>query len=181
MSVITIDDLRSRSIIDPITRCWHWQGAKEDRGVPRIWTIDYERMTKRVMGGPLAVWHIAHNQAPGWGLIFRSCFTTDCVCPAHHKQARNKAEIMNAARMCGAASRWVGDGEQRRKALMRAREAAGVFETPSDTVLKVRDLLAAGHTGRHTAQQLGIGEQVVSRIKRDKRWERFEQVEAVAA
>lgn len=101
----TIEDLKRRSVVDPVTHCWHWQGAKAvTDGIPRIHAFDHQRGEKRTMSGPRAVWNIAHNESPR-ALVYRGCQTTDCVNPAHHRQAWTAAEIGQHIRLAAALRR----------------------------------------------------------------------------
>lgn len=162
--IATVDDLRRMSDIDPVTRCWHYRGAKAPNGQPRIWAFDHDKGDMASLSGPRAVWNIAHGCGPGRWLAFRWCFVGDCVCPAHHKLARDVAEICRAAKRAGV--KWGPPPEVRRVGLVAARRAAGIAETPADVVLRVRELFATGgRTGKAIAAEMGLSESVVSRIK----------------
>ena len=164
MSILTIDDLRTRSRIDAFTGCWHFQGSLSSDGVPRIHTLDYELSEKRVMSGPKAVWNIAHCCAlrPGW-LAFRRCVTADCVNPVHVDQAASRKDIGRHISLSG---RRKGTAvKARQQNLVKAREAAGIVPTAEHIVLEIR-AAAASVTSRAMAHQFGIAEQTVSRIRR---------------
>ena len=60
---LTVEALKERCKVNPVTHCWDWQGAMSENE-PRVWTLDYERICKRVMSGPLAAWHIAYQAPP---------------------------------------------------------------------------------------------------------------------
>lgn len=160
--VATIDDLRVRSIVDAVTRCWHWQGAMST-GTPRIWAFDHAIGDKRAMSGSEAVWNIAHGESPKPMLVFRSCFCADCVNPVHHRKARNKAEIGLALRNAGV--RKGTHVEQRRAAVLQAQIASGCVPTAPEIVRAVR---AAPEivSGRELAALFGLSQQTVSRMRR---------------
>lgn len=160
--IATVDDLRAWSVVDPATHCWIWQKPMAPSGPPRIHTFCHRHGDKRVMSGPAAVWNIAHGDAPS-GIVYRPCWRRECVNPAHHRMARDTAEMM---RMLAGAGRLRGTStEQRRANLLLARAAAGIVDTPPELVAQVR---AAGgtETGSAIAARLGLNRTVVSRILR---------------
>lgn len=165
--VLTVQDLRSRSLVDINTGCWHWLGAKATDGTPRIWTFDHERNEKRGMSGAKAVWNIAHGEAPraGW-LVYRRCLNTACVCPVHMAQARDKAEIgLHIHR----AKKRVGTNlEQRRAAAAKGVAAQNMTVTPDHIVLEIRSA-PASVTTRELAARLGKRESCVGAIRTGKR------------
>jgi len=160
--IATVAALREHSVFDPRTFCWHWQGAKSTEGVPRIWAFDHERGDKRVMPGPKAVWNIAFARAPR-GLAFRRCGCTDCVNPAHHGEAPDKAAIGLHVRRAG--WRKGTHVEQRRASLAKAQRAAGVTPTPAHIVAAIRSA-DPKTTNVAMAAQFGITHQTVSEIRR---------------
>lgn len=160
--IATIADLRARSAQDPATHCWHWQGASTHDGTPRIWTFDHDRGDKRCMSGPKAVWNIAHGCAPrpGW-LVFRRCTTRDCVNPAHHSQAPDKAAIGQHIARRG--SRKGTHIEARRANAAKAQAARGIVPTPAEVVRAIRTMTG---TNVAIAEATGVRHQVVSQIRR---------------
>ena len=159
--VCTVADLRDRSVIDPSSRCWVWQGGRT-KGKAAMWTFDHARGEKRVMPGPLAVWNIAHGAAPlpGW-LVFAGCGNLCCVNPAHMRDARDRAAygafVRRAGWLCGKHI------EQKAASLAKARAAKGIRDTPPDVVEKVRQL--EGISAYKVAQHLGIRRNVVYDIR----------------
>lgn len=163
--MLTLDDLRRRCVIDPITNCWHWQGAKSVvDGVPRLYTFDHARCEKRTMSGPVAAWNIAHQRAPlpGWK-VYRCCGTTDCLAPYHLREVRNTKEM---GRLIAASGRRKGaKSEAVLAAAARGRAAQGIVETPREIVLQIR-AAPLEISGAELARQLGIPKYTVSRIRR---------------
>ena len=162
-SVLTVEDLRANSDVDPVTACWHWRGGKSE-GQPRIWTLDYERIEKRSMSGPRAVWNIAHQCAPLRGyLVMRACLTTDCVNPVHHKEFATKAEVGAHIARSGALK---GKGVAAKLAnLEKARAAQGQIQTPVETVLRIRSMSG---TTKEIAEALGMKPKTVWKIRAGK-------------
>lgn len=160
--ILTVSDLKARSVRDSATHCWHWQGAKATDGTPRIWTVDHERAEKRCMSGPKAVWNIAHCCAPrpGW-LVFRRCVTRDCVNPSHMAQARDKSEIGDHIARNGA--RKGKNLAARRANAAKGRAALGIVDTPPEMVRLIRSLSG---TNVSIALQTGVSHGAVSRIRR---------------
>lgn len=163
--VSTIADLRARSRVDPVTHCWHWLGAVANGGEPRIHTLDYARVEKRIMSGPLAAWNIAHGEAPPpWArFVFRACGTRDCVNPVHLRLARDRAEIGEHQRRAG--SRKGTSIEARRANIALALAARGITPTAPDVVRAIR-AEGADTTTSALAERLGLSVQTVSRIRR---------------
>ena len=160
--ILSIDDLRARSIIDPVTRCWHWQAAKTN-GVPTMWTIDYDRQEKRTLSGARAVWMICHQEPLHDWLVYRSCVCTDCVNPVHLARARTKAEI--GAHISRNGKRKGTHLEQRRAGVKRMWEASGVKVTSPEIVLSIR-AADPGLSNAALGILHGISPQTVSRIRR---------------
>lgn len=161
--ITKIADLRARSTVDPVTGCWHWQGAKSTDGTPRIHAFDHDRGEKLTLSGPKAVWNIAHGESPAPGLAFRACVCTDCVNPVHMRKAQDKAEIGLHIRRSG---RRKGTAvEARRVNIAKAQVATGRVPTPTEKVLAIRSAPETV-TNRSLARQLALSEQVVSKIRR---------------
>lgn len=164
--VLTVESLKERCKVHPVTHCWEWQGAMSE-GHPRVWTLDYERVCKRVMSGPLAAWHIAYQAPPRPGcLVFRACQNILCLNPAHLREARDKGEIGTHIRRLGSR---VGTAlESRRANILRAHAANGIRITPREKVLAVR---AADRSLNNTqvGAMLGLTPSVVSAIRSGKR------------
>ena len=157
-----IQDLYRRSVVGK-TGCWHWQGASRSDGQPAIWTFDHDRQEKRTTTGPRAVWMIAYGPVRPGLVAYRCCASRDCVNPKHMR-CGTRAEMVRTAAANGAF-----DGpriaEARKHNLRLARAAAGIVDTPDHMVLAVRTSVES-ESGRSIARRLGLGENVVSRIRR---------------
>lgn len=158
------DDLRTRCDVDPLTHCWIWKGAQSGKGQPRIHAFDHARCEKRSMSGGLAAWNIAFGRAPlpGW-LVYRACGNTLCLCPSHLREMPSLAAIGEHQRRAG--HRRGTNVPQRLAALEKARQAAGITVTPREVVVAIRSA-GADVTGRALAQQFGMRESTVSKIRR---------------
>lgn len=139
--IATIDHLRARSVVDPVTHCWHYQGALSAQGRPRIWTFDVDRGEKTVLAGPRAVWFIAHGTQLGYDLPWMRCGTTDCVCPAHVRRG-TRSEFMRWLAAVGRIGGVATPAQAAVSALGRA--AAGLVDTPAEVVIAMREAYAAG-------------------------------------
>lgn len=161
--MLTIDRLKARCVVDQASHCWLWQGATSG-GLPKLWTLDYGRVEKRVMPGPLAAWHISRQAPPRDGhLVFRSCGHRACLNPAHLREMGSRAEIGLHIRR--ARSRVGTHVEARRRNIRAAMAATGVVPTPADVVRAIR-AAPAEVTGLALAAQYGISHQTVSKIRR---------------
>lgn len=165
--VLTIESLKERCKVHAVTHCWEWQGATTSDGHPRVWTLDYERVCKRVMSGSLAAWHIAYQAPPRAGcLVFRACQNILCLNPAHLREAKDKMEIGLHIRRLG--SRIGTALESRRANILKAHAANGIRITSREKVLAVR---AADKTLNNTqvGALLGMKASTVSAIRAGKR------------
>jgi hypothetical protein len=163
---LTVDDLRAKCVVDASTGCWNWNGALSMDGIPRIWTLDYARITKRSMSGPRAAWSIAHEADPGPGwLVFRRCGNRRCLAPVHLARARDKAEIGLHIRRAG----WrVGTAVESRLAnLVLARAACGIVPTSEHMVREIR-AADPEETTADIARRYAISHSTVSRIRLGK-------------
>lgn len=139
--ITTIDHLRARSVVDPVTRCWHYQGALSAQGHPRIWTLDVDRLDKTVLKGARAVWFIAHGTPLGHLMAWMSCGTADCVCPVHVRRG-TRSQWMRWMRATGRME-WVATPGRLAAAAM-GRAAAGHVDTPPEVVIAIREAYASG-------------------------------------
>ena len=163
--MVRIEEVRAMSTRDPVTHCWNWLGAKNNNGHPIINTIDYTKGTKRTMFGARAVWQIAHEcEVPSWATrVFRCCGNGACVNPAHLRLAKDTAEMFSHLRRAGYL-KGTGDPVKRRAAARKGHIAMG--QKPTDESV-VRAIKAAppSVTGVQLARELGVTQQVVSRIR----------------
>lgn len=161
--MLTIDQLKARCVVDQASHCWLWQGATSG-GQPKLWTLDYGRIEKRVMPGPLAAWHISRQAPPLDGhLVFRCCGNRLCLNPAHLREMASRAAIGLHIRR---ARSLVGTHVQVRRQNIRAAWAArGMVPTPLEVVRAIR-AAPKQVTGRSLARQFGLSDQTVSRIRR---------------
>lgn len=167
--VTTIDHLRARSVIDPVTLCWHWQGAKI-KGQPRIWTLDIDRVEKTVLNGARAVWFIAHGTPLGHLQAWMGCGTPDCVCPVHVRRG-TRSEWTRFMTSTGRMQRLPTPG--RLAAAAKGRAAAGHVDTPPELVLAIRAAHAAGEASALAlVERTGMGRSVIYRMLRGEtyRW-----------
>lgn len=162
--VLTLDALRARCAIDPVSHCWNWLGGLSN-GYPRVHTLDYARMEKRAMNGPAAAWSIAHGEAlPAWpAQVFRGCGNRLCLNPAHLRLAERKADVGEHQRRAGYL---VGTATEARRAnVLRASAASGKVATAPDVVLAIRAEDRAT-TSSALAARFSMAVQTVSRIRR---------------
>lgn len=158
--IATVDDLRARSTIDPVTRCWHYTGARRD-GHPRIWTADLDAMDKRVLAGPRAVWYIAHGTPLGSLVAYMACMTADCVCPVHVRKG-SRADLNALMSRHGLLST---RSAAKAAAAAKGRAAAGHRDTPEAVVLAVRAAKGTASAER-IGLALGVSKSVAARILR---------------
>lgn len=158
----TLSDVRERCRVDTQTGCWHWLGSMTVNGTPRMYAIDLDRSEKRVMPAQRGIWMIANGHPIGTRLVYRSCFVTDCVNPAHLRTAADRAEV--GKHLAANGKRRGTSVEQRRANVAKAMAAIGIVPTAPDVVRAIR-AAPPGVTGRSLAAAHGIAEQTVSRIR----------------
>jgi hypothetical protein len=163
--VATIADLRARSIVDPATHCWIWQGAKIN-GSPRIWTLHIDDVEKRVLSGPRATWYIAHGTPLGTRVAYMGCWNPSCVCPAHVRFCASQSELNRLGARGGIFKRSEASKLANVANAAKARAAAGHRDTPPEVVQAVRAAAGPDITQRAIARSLGLSFTVVSRILR---------------
>jgi len=163
--IATIEDLRARCKVDPVTHCWEWTGAHSGaNGLPALHAFCHERGEKRTMTGPRAAWNIAFGEAPGrdeW--IFRGCCNNLCLNPAHLRRAKSPADVGLHQRRSG--SRRGTAMDARRSNIAKAWERNGITPTPAGVVQQIRNAPATV-TGIELAAQFGLAMSTVSKIRR---------------
>lgn len=160
----TVDELRERCTLNPVTRCWNWSGGTATDGTPRIYGFCHAKGEKRTMTGMVAAWNIAHGAAPLAGrIVGRSCGNKLCLNPVHLRDFRSKAELGQHIRIAG----WrVGNSTEQRRANARlASEAAGNVYTSPEIVRAIRSAPSTV-TAKALGLQYGIAHQTASRIRR---------------
>lgn len=173
--VNTIDDLRARSTVDPVTHCWHWQQATI-KGHPRIWTADLDAMDKRVLSGPRAVWYIAHGTPLRDQVAYMGCWCKDCVCPAHVRRG-SRTQVNTLAALAGCMA---GHSAVRSISAAKARAAAGHVDTPADVVLAFRQALGTAPVYR-LAEQFGLTRSTGYRIANGTNYKHLQRQEEEGA
>lgn len=160
----TVAAIKSHCIVDPVTHCWHWQGANSN-GRPRIYTIDLRRMEKRMLDGPLALWMIAHGEVPR-GIPYRYCLVHDCANPAHLQRASSRAELTKILAAKGLFQTPVNIAIRKANAAI-ARAKSGQVDTPDDVVRAIR-AIGTSMSGREIARQFNLSESTALRIRSRK-------------
>ena len=166
MSLLTVQDVYRRCVVDQRTRCWIWQGATSNH-TPRLHTFDHARIEKRTMTGSLAMWNIAHGAAPtsGW-LVYRTCGHRLCLCPAHLREARTKAEI--GAHIAGSGRRKGKSMQARLANIVKALAARGIVPTSAEIVAEIRAVPCrkdGGPSNKALAALHGLKASTVSQIR----------------
>lgn len=171
----SIDDLRERCDVDPVTRCWIWRGCVDETGYPRIHAFDPERGEKRSMAGARAAWCIAHGEAPLPGYyVYRSCGHRKCLNPVHLRQVKDRAEAGKLIEARGSA-KGKRSYEKTIEISRKGWAKQGLQITPPEIVLAIR-AAPPEITGRALAKLHGVSEQRVSAIRTGKSHRRSEGV-----
>ena len=77
---LTRQAIRERVVIDPKTRCWHWQRACSQTGYGYL-----RDENSRQISAHRASWEVFKGRIPKgmWVLHKRKCFSRDCCNPSH--------------------------------------------------------------------------------------------------
>lgn len=134
----TVECLRQRSRIDPITGCWHW-GLSLTRGVPILHMVTPDTGRKAKFRGRRAALYLARgSDLPDghWAFARMCCTSEDCVNPAHSRSGTRKAFgewLAKSGRIKGGKrseqSRSVWDKRGRRLTPEMVREIRGSTDT----------------------------------------------------
>lgn len=163
--ILRIVDLHANSNHVPGDSCWHWSGAKNKHGEPRIYTFDHAKGEKRIMSVGVAVYNIANRSAPGELIAYRRCGVRDCVNPGHLKVAATRSEMLRDVFARGAGKRNACPRVPTEAQRVSIEKSMGVKLTPLPVVMAI---LQGTGTGRSIAAAHGVSESVVSKIRRKK-------------
>lgn len=160
--ILRILDLHANSEHVEGDTCWHWSGAKNKAGEPRIYTFDHERGEKRSMSVAVAVYNIANRAAPGALIPYRRCGVKDCVNPEHMKVALTRSDMLRDVFARGANKRKSCPREPSEAQRAAISKGMGIQLTPLPVVMSI---LRSTGTGRSIAAAHGVSESVVSKIR----------------
>lgn len=162
MPTLRILDLYAQSQRKPNSTCWWWTGGTS-AGRAQIWGLDLDRMCKRAMRAPRAVWFITHGQPLGpHRVAYMSCQNPLCVNPLH-TLAGTRTDIGAAVRRTGRAKTAVAYTTRVANA-RKARAIQGMVETPKHIVLAIREHPRTV-THKAVAELYGLKPGAVARIR----------------
>lgn len=155
----TLQHIHDRCRVDEHTGCWHWSGALSGGKYPRIHAPDHTRGgAMRVQTGTRAVWHVATGLPipHGHRVYHQGCSDAACLNPAHLA--------------CGPDAAW---GEQvarhgiwkNQPTRIQANRATGRKRSHITPALAA-EILASNETGIALAARLGVGNTLISRVRR---------------
>lgn len=130
-------------------KCWIWQRTFVNHGYGQI-----QLGGKRYRAHRLA-WQLANGHPPAVDLeILHSCDNPSCINPNHLSEGTHKQNMAEAL-------------ERRR--LKVGSECSWTDLTEVD-IIKIRQLLADGSTGRAVARMYNMSEPAISEIKNRRKW-----------
>lgn len=158
--VRTLEDLRSRCVIDAETGCWLWRGAmsrgKSGQPTSRVWIPGDGG--GRIMTGQRAAWILAGKPLADGHVVWRHrCTNGQCINPYHG--AAGSRPQMHAA--IAASGRLRGDP---RRAVVNAQNRERMLLSP-ETVLRGERMFAAGALQKEVAAALGICHSSAKKIR----------------
>jgi hypothetical protein len=151
----TIEGLKDRCKVDPITGCWHWAGARRSGSkVPKMLIPGYG------VGGLSRALSILIDGAPremGGKLWKAQCGTEHCCNPQHQVQVTlSKAHRMSRPKL---------DAAHRAKITASSRASRGKY-TPE---LKAR-ILQDPAPASTLAAQIGLSHTLICKVRAGKAW-----------
>lgn len=143
-AIKTLADLKAACVIDPKTRCWHWQGGTNG-GRPAMWRSDLGRACSPGVFLPLLA---GKPHRPGQRR-YRHCASADCVAPTHWK-------AKPPPQPCGA---------QRRASITQSMRRNGklTFEQVQQIRDRTESLTAL-------AERLGMSREYLCKVRRGVNW-----------
>ncbi len=163
--VRTLDDIKGRCWVDPITGCWQWRGAvsKSTKGrkiapTSRVWVPEAFGASK-ITTAHRAAWLLAGNTLAPGHVVWRSvCHNDECINPAHCS-AGTRREMFDQI---------VESGVLRGTALRKAVNARNcrVQALPADKVRLGEAMFQAGALQKEVRKALGIGVETARKIRR---------------
>lgn len=153
--VRTLDDLRSRCVIDTETGCWLW---RRGHAVARVWLPPDVAGGGRVLPPARAAWMLAGKPLADGHVVWRHrCTNGQCINPYHG--AAGSRPQMHAA--IAASGRLRGDP---RRAVVNAQNRERMLLSP-ETVLRGERMFAAGALQKEVAAALGICHSSAKKIR----------------
>lgn len=134
----TIEDVKANCIVNAATHCWEWKGSNKGtrKTEPLIYSVDYERVCKRMQTGMRAVFQIAHERAPLPGyIVMRSCLNKLCLNPAHLSEKKDRVALGAHMRIAGHQKGTHIDA--RRENAVKGRAAQGIVDADPQTVIQI--------------------------------------------
>lgn len=92
-AIRSIEELRSRCVMDDISGCWIWRGAT-DRGRPCIWSA---QSREKHGAGYTICWLLTGKTPEGRTLWHSTCGTAMCANPEHFVKG-NRSTLMKSVR-----------------------------------------------------------------------------------
>lgn len=154
----TLDDIKSNCEITEDGH-WLWRGGLRVDGRPNIYAPDYTRSDgcMQTQAGLRAVWHIINKKpVPAGWRVFGTCEEKACCCPDHIRcapEADIGAFTRKTKRYKGKTRRILANQATSRKRSRMTPELIEYIQT-------------SPKTGRALAQELGLGESLVSKARR---------------
>jgi hypothetical protein len=155
---MTLDDIKDRCVIDEITGCWKFKGAKSDGKYVRVWApnLNKPEAPKAALPGKMAVWFAKTGKpVPAGHRVFSTCNSNDCLCPDHIKCGTNEEWGRHIAK-----SGIYKDKVARMVASRKTGIARSVL-TPETYA----EVLASSETGLQIAKRLNVSSQTVSKAR----------------
>lgn len=155
----TIEDLKLRCYVDPVTDCWHCRCYKVRGTMPQVHFVPPGETEMTKTTGRRAALHLATGEpVPKGHVVFAraDCDSEDCVNPAHLRSGTRK--------QWGIALQHRGTMKDR-----PAKIAAALRTAASRRVLtpdQVRQILQSPESGRKLAEKFGVSSYAVLSARR---------------
>lgn len=142
----------SKTLVDPATGCWEWQGFIQPHGYGTFWWNGRSRAAHR------ASWEIYHGSIPEGMLVLHRCDNPPCVNPDHLFLGTNKdnsEDMVAKGRSTHGSKQWCSKLDE-------------------ETVASLRSRFLAGESAASLARELGLHRSTVARAVTARRWRRVD-------
>jgi hypothetical protein len=159
--IYSLQDIKDRCRINQETGCWEWGLSMVNKETPYLSlpaAVIQGCEKDRTMSAPRAVWLFMNGSVSAKTYVWRKCSSPLC-CNPEHLAAGTRAQW----------GQWVAKvGKLRGDPVRTAtnRRILAKQATSPDVVQRIEQLLADGMTGPNISAAVGVGLDVISRVRR---------------
>ena len=147
--------------IEKTSGCWNFVGATNSWGYG---CLGYQR---RIWLAHRLAWTLTNGPLDAAAFLCHHCDNRLCVRPEHL--------------YVGTAKTNAGDRDRRGRRAPPRGESNGFAKLTAGAVLEIRRLLELGHRQVDLAEQFGVGQSTISRVKREFSWKGYRNHQPIAS